>query len=391
VLLASVVGVLIAAATSLGFVSGLLIRSMENVAAIDLGYSASDSLVLRIVLPRERYTGPQQQKDFLDAALVRVRAIPGVASAALSDTPPLSRAVMTIGELTLEEPGRPAESLQPLVGQRVSPGYFESVGMRVDRGRPFSEADRRADAPVVVIDEAFRRMHIPSGDPLAAGIRMGGRLCQIIGVVGDVRQDGPLQAARATLYLLRSGLDSSAGWFAHLVVRPSRAGADLAERVVSEVVRLDPQVVIDDPVTFRALLAENVADRRRTLRLLALSAAVVLVLTAFSISGALREYVENKLHEIALRKALGASRRETVRFVFGHLGRPTAAGVGCGALGGWMLAHLLSSQLVGLGVADPVTIFGTIAALMALGGAAAAGALWQAVAVDPALALRTDG
>ncbi len=387
--LALVVTVQIAAATSLGLVSGLLLRSMANILNVDMGFQAGQSFVVRVFLSEGPYRASDERSTFLDDALARVRALSTVASAGLSDAPPLSGvAVMVGGDLFLEIPGRPPAALGPTIAQDVTPGYFETIGMRMSRGRAFSDDDSRAKAPVIVVDEAFCREHLGSADPLAAGIRADGTLLRIVGVVRDVHQEGPVEGTQATLYLLRSRIQSNAS-FAHLVVRPSGSTREAMDDVVGTLVRMDPRVAVDEPQTLDTLFAKTIADRERTLRLIVLAVSIVFLLTAFSVTGALGEFVENRTREIGLRKALGASRRRVVLVVCRSVGLACAGGIVVGGFAGWSLAWTLSSELFGLDAGDPVSIAAALACVVALGVMAAAGPLRRAMAIDPASALRS--
>ncbi len=389
VVLGVVITFQMAAATSLGLVSALLIRSMVNIINIDLGFDTGQTFIVRVFLPEENYETSDAQSAFFDNALTQIRSLSNVAAAGMSNTPPLSRVVVTSGgDYLLEAPGLASEALGPLITQYVSPGYFESIGMHLSRGRGFSTDDYRAASPVIVVDEAFCQMHLPSVDPLTAGIRMDGALFHIIGVVRDVRPDGPTGDVRATLYVLRDKRQPR-GSVGHFVVRPSRrATIQMMDQVVRTLVATDHRVVIDEPQMLETLLADTLAQRRRTLRMLVLASVVVFVLTSFSVSGALGEFVANKTSELALRKALGASSPETVLLLAKYVAGPWIAGLIMGCLGGWSLARTLSSELFGIAPADPATMVATVVCVFAVGLAAAVGPLTRAISIDPARALR---
>ncbi len=382
-----VVGVQVAVATSLGFVSMLLLRSMANVYDVDLGFQPGQSFVFRVQLPQEHYRTTAEQSVFFERALSRARAVPGVASGALADAPPLTPVAVTIGsrDFAIEVPGRAPEALPPLGGQRVSAGYFETLGMRIVRGRAFSEGDLKANAPVLVVDEGFWRARFADVDPLQATIRMADTRYNIVGVVAGVRQSGPMSAARPTVYLPRQGSRSPAAYF---IVRPSGFGRGMMERVVSQVVSVDARVLVDDPQMLDDLLQRTLAARRRMLRLLTIAAGIVLLLAAFSVAGVLGEFVENKVREIALRKALGASGRHTCLLVWANIGVPGSAGILLGSVGGFFLARALSSELFGVAPLDALTLTGTVLGLVAVGIAAAAGPIARALSIDPSRALR---
>jgi putative ABC transport system permease protein len=386
-ILAVLVTAQVGAATSLGLVAGLLLRSMTNILGVNLGFDARQSFLVAVSLPEEHYATRAAQLDLQALVLPRVQALAGVAAAGLSDAPPLSNVAVTMGgDISLAVPGRPREAISRLIAQHVSPGFFEAAGMRVSRGRGFSDEDYRSKAPVIVVDEAFRRARLGSADALQAGVYMRGARYAVVGVLNEVRQSGPLKDPWPTMYLPLNQRSSAPHFF--VVVRSSGRMYDVMERVVNELVALDRRLIVDEPRTLDSLFGKTIAARQRTLRLLTLAAGVVLLLTAFSVSGALGEFVENQTREIAIRKALGASWRHTTLLLWRQLGIPCAAGLVFGCVGGWWLARALSSQLFAVDAADPATIVGIVGFQAGLGLAAAAAPLRRASAIDPASALR---
>lgn len=175
----------------------------------------------------------------------------------------------------------------------------------------------------------------------------------------------------------------------YLVVRPSNSAGDVMAQVVGELARTDRRVIVDEPHTLGSLLARTIAARRRMLRLLTLAAGIVLALSVFSVSASLMEFVENKLREIALRRALGATWSDTAYFVCSYVAGPCLGGLVGGCLAGWALARTLSGELFGLGAADPTTIVITVTAQLSLGLMAVAAPLKRAIGIDVARALRS--
>jgi predicted permease len=388
-LLQAVITFQMAAATTLGFVCALLIRSMVNIIDVELGFNPGQTFIVRVFFSDEEYQTAADQSAFLDKALRQLRALPDVASVGFSNTPPLSGAVVTSGgNYMLEVQGHAPEALGPLTTQYVSPGYFESIGMSLSRGRGFSTEDARAGSRVIIVDQAFCRGHLGSADPLAAGIRMDGALYHIVGVARDVRPDGPLGDVRATMYVLPDKTQPPQG-LVHFVVRPfRRASPQLMGRVVDSLVGLDRRLVVDDPQMLETLLAGTLANRRRTLRILVLASAIVFTLTAFSISGALTEFVANKTRELALRAALGACWWDIALLLVTDVARPCIAGLVIGGVGGWLLARALSSELFGVAAGSPATMALTVACVLLVGLTAIARPLTRAGAIDPADVLR---
>jgi putative ABC transport system permease protein len=247
-------------------------------------------------------------------------------------------------------------------------------------GRSRVLLERRRENPVVIVGEAFCREHLGSADPLQAGIRLGVPLFGITGVVKDVRQSGPTRAAWNTVYLLqtrKSRLQTT-----HVVVKAAGPISDVVRGVVAELSARDIRVCVDEGQRLAALLEGTLAPRTRTLRLLLMSAAVVMLLTAFSVNGALGQFVESQTRQIAVRTALGANRRHTFSLFAGHLGVPCGIGLVLGCFGGWSLARTLSSQLFGVTAADPAAAAGAVAAVLACALIAAGGPFWRARRLD---------
>ena len=379
----------IAASTSLGVVSALLIHSMLNVARVDLGFEPDRSFVVPISLPRDSGWTAARRLAFVRDSLERVRRVPGVEWAGVSDAPALSAGAVTLrGTISLEAPAEPPRSLSHLVLQHISPGYLEALGAKVVRGRAFTEDDYWSNAPSILISEAFRRTHIGSADPLQTRVRLGSRLLDVVGVVRDARQSGPTSPSWETVYLLQTSQRDVSSY--HVVVGPAGPPRDVMREVVAELARADRDVLIDEARPLSALLWNTVSARHRTLRLMTVAAVVVLLLTAFSISGALGEYVESRHRDFAIRKAIGAGKRHIGVLLIRYLAVPGTAGVLLGCLCGWWLAKTLSSQLFGVGAADPAAIGAAIAFELLAGLGAAAGPLVRASGVDTVTALRSS-
>lgn len=382
-----VVAVQVATATALGFGSALLLRSMVKVLGVELGFVPGRAFVLRIDLPGDEFPSVQSQHRFFDQVLTTVRALPGVGSAGLSQSPPLNKSTVTAGgELVLEVPGRVAEVLAPLVVQRVSSGYFESLDIEIVRGRTFTAADAPNSSVGVLLSERFCRDRVVPGDPLATVLRVGGQGYPVVGVVKDIRNDGPLGTPLATLYTLIRPDESQS--FGYLVVSPVGDQVGAMADVVRAVVSVDRRAVVAEPQSLARQLSRALEERERSLRLLMLSACVVLLLTVFSIRGVLSEFVENNVRQIAVRKALGATSVAAARLVWRQVTGAVAGGLAAGAFAGGALGRVMSSELFGVSPGDPTTALGTAGVLLVLGVAAAAGPIRRAIAVDPARALR---
>jgi predicted permease len=390
----ALVALQVGAATALSIGAALLVHSMWNVVSADRGFDLDRGFVVQVRLPRSRYPKTADNAAYFQRALARLRALPGVVSAGVSVSPPLTdTSVMLGGDLEVTTPAG-KRTFNRLNGQFVTRGYVESLGMRLRQGRLFSAADEQTNAPVVVVDEAFRRAYLGGADPLASTLTFGKDVLSIVGVVADVRQSTDKIPERerslvisGTAYLLYQRFSRPPAW-SFMVVRASGDPATLSGEVVKELLLVDNLASLDDPRTFSQLFARKVAERRRILGLVGGFAAIVLLITALSLTSALAQFVASHTHDLAIRSALGASRTRILAFTARQLAVALAVGLVAGGVGGMFLARALASQLYGLEPGDLPTIATAMAGLAALALAASAGPLWRASRVNPARALR---
>jgi predicted permease len=382
------VAVQVAAGTALVLGTGLMLRSVWNIVAVDLGFDVRHGLVMQVRLPPSTYpTGPDQ-RAFIESALLRVRAIPGVAAAGAAVAPPLTYTTQTMSGLELNTPQGVRGPFDRVNSLFVTPGYLEALDLKLVRGRWFTETDARSESSAALVDQSFCRKYLAGIDPLAVKIPLNRLLVPIVGVVGDVRRFGPLTDTEPTLYVVER-FTSPARW-TYLVVRAHGNPGDVGARVVREVLARDANVSVDDPQTVNALFAATFATRRRLLVLLGAAAAVVLLLTAFSMVSALTQFVAGRRRDIAIRLALGAERRHVALLLTRHVVVAVAIGLAAGAAAGLALARTLSAELFGLKPADPANLAAALAALAGLAALAAVVPVWRASRIDPTTTLRAQ-
>ena len=379
----------VAAATALVLGAGLMLRSVWNILSVDIGFDVRRNVLMEIRLPPSRYATGEQQRAFVQSALSRVRAIPGVDAAGVTDAPPLTN---TLGVMTpAPELVTPKGSLgrpDRVFFDAVTPGYAEALGMKLLRGRWFSEGDWTDPAGAALVNRSFCEEHLAGTDPLEVRLRFNRLLIPIVGVVGDVRADGPLHQGRPMLYVLER-FERPQQWV-YLVVGADGKPADVGRRVMREVIALDPEVGVGEPRTVHQLFAATFATRRRLLALLGAAAVLALVLTAFSLVSALAQFVAGRRREIAIRLALGAGRPRVAGMLARHLGLALALGMTAGAIAGVLLAYTMSSELYGLTPTDGATFVAAVLALAALASLATAFPAWRWSSIDPARTLRAE-
>jgi putative ABC transport system permease protein len=354
-----------------------------------LGVDPKNVLAVDVRLPRTRYE-PPRQAAFFEELLARLRGAPGVRAVAAIYPLPLSGADEGA---TFRIDGRAVSPDDHLVaGPRlVSPGYFETMGIPVVRGRGFAESDR-ADAPAtLVINEAMVRAYFPAGDPIGQRLMLTGSSGQpwreIVGVIRDVHHRGLDEPSRPEMYFPFAQLPSPG---LTLVLRTEGEPRGSVAAVASAVRSIDADQPLGAVRTMDELLTRSVAGRRFPLLLLATFATLALVLAAVGIYGVMSFLVAQRRHEIGVRMALGAEAKDVRRLVVGQGMRLVLAGLALGALGAFALTRVLRGLLFAVSATDPLT-FGAVALLLVL---VALAACWiparRATRIDPLAALRYD-
>jgi putative ABC transport system permease protein len=375
--------------------AGLLAHSMWNLLRVDPGFKMDNLLTLRLRLEGETYN-PQASRGFYDECLARVQALPGVRSAALAHSLPINGSNWSGGFIAADLPVPSRADLPESDRLRVSPSYFETMGIRLLRGRLFSAADTPESAPVVVVNETLARRIWPNEDPIGKRLKFGVPEDQdeeskpwreVIGVVNDVKMNGVDQATTLQTYLPYAQLpNQSLG----LVVRVERNPAALAPAVAQAIHSIDKDLPVYSAFTMDQLLGDSLAERRLTLVLLASLAALALLLAAVGIYGVISYAVRQRTHELGLRMALGAQARDVLALILKQGLKLTLIGIGLGLVAAYALTRWMESLLFGVRPTDALT-FGVIAVVLLL---VALLACWiparRATRVDPMIALKFE-
>ena len=276
---------------------------------------------------------------------------------------------------------------------RVSPDYFRAMGVRPLKGRVFTDQDNADAPPVCIVDETFARVYWPDDDPIGKKIHLGGPRdkeqpwMEIVGIVSHVKNYGVDQASRVETYL--PFMQRPIGSFA-LVIRTSGNPADLTSSVRASVRSVDPDVPIFNVQTLEQISDDTVAQRRLSVALIAVFAAIALILAAVGIYGVMSYAVAQRTYEIGMRAALGARRSDILRLVVGQGMLYVALGTGIGAGCAFALSRLLTSLLFEIDATDPPTFSATIVLLASVALLACYVPARRAARVDPVIALRSE-
>ncbi len=370
--------------------AGLLIKSFYRVLEVNPGFAPERLLTMDLNLTDSRYPTPQQQSEFFSEVLSRVESLPGVRSAALSDSLPLSPysmfLMMSVDRLL---PRAPVSSSTTVMMSRisVSPGYFYTLGIPVLKGRTFTGHDDEQSLKVAVVNEALANHLWPGEDPVGKQLPLFNANLTVIGVVGNTRHNGLSEDTTAETYV---PFLQAPGNSMQLAVRASVEPDSLVSAVRAQVRDIDPDQPLYHVSTMEQILSDSLAPRRFNLLLLAIFAAIALTLATVGIYGVMAFSVTQRTHEIGIRMALGAERRNVLGLIVRQGLRLTLAGVVIGVAGAWGLTRFLSSFLYGVRPTDPWTFVLVSVVLVAVAIMASYIPARRATKVDLIVALRYE-
>lgn len=368
--------------------AGLLARSFVRLTAVDPGFNPDRLLVAELSLPGT--TDYATRQAFRDDLVGRLRALPGVESAAAAYDDPLS-ATWT-DTFTIE--GRDADEDFGAWQRIVSAGYFRTVGLGVHRGRAFTEADDDRHPRVVVVNEAFVRRFFAGENPVGRRLIVpaptrpnGPEPHEIVGVVGDVKFLGPSAPAEPAFYV---PLAQFPQWEVTILVRTAGDPRAVAPALRGVVHDLSPTQAIGTITTERGRADRMVAQPRFTMTIVGLFGTLAFLLAAIGIYGLLAYSVAQRTRELGVRAALGAQRRDLTRLVLGQGLGVTLAGLVAGLAGAAVFTRLLGSLLYGISALDPPTFAAAALALVGVASVASYVPVRRAARIDPLVALREE-
>jgi predicted permease len=364
--------------------AALLIQSLLRVLAVNLGFQPERAAALRID-PSFKIKSFEQQNVFIDDVLNRVRSIPGITAAGVSDLLPLdgdrSWQVSAKGQV-YDENNHPEAFIRV-----VTDGYFQALGVALKSGREFTQSDRKSGEPVVMVNETFARTLWPGQDAVGKIITQdGGR--RVIGVVDDVHHGGPESLGGSEMYMpMRQTGDYSA---MRLVVRTTLPPDTLAASIRAALRPIDPNLPVAEFQTLQGLVDKAVSPRRFLVMLLSGFAGFALVLASLGIYALISYSVHKRTKEIGIRMALGANPGLVQRGVLATTLRLALAGVALGTLGSFALSKWIQSLLFGTTPTNPAVFFGVGLLLCSVALLAAYIPARRASRIEPLQALRTE-
>ena len=392
---AGLVIVQIALAVVMLTAAGLLLRSFWLARSEPLGFQPDHLLTAWFSLPGARYDSEEKLTVFFAQLVERVRALPGVSAAAVSATAPFSGDESDGSFHVTGTPPEPPGKGPTALFNSVSPGYFQSMGMPLLRGRDFAARDRLGQPMSVIIDESFARRYFSAQDPVGQHLDnnvAGQPPMTIVGVVPHVHTEAPNEQSdldrMVQVYFCSAQLPRLE--MTLLVRSPSGDPARLIEPVREVVRSLDPELPLSQVRTMDEGVAADFVSQRSTAVLLGGFAGVALLLASIGLYGVMALSVSQRTRELGIRMALGAPRAAVLRLVLGQGAALVGVGLSVGLVAALASGRLLASVLYGITASDPLTL----AIVPGVLGVAALLACWlpahRATKVDPMVALRND-
>jgi len=372
--------------------AGLLMRALLRIQSVDPGFKTERVLILHTALTGARYDTATHRNPFYQNVLEGVRAVPGVSSAAYITAVPIELqggvwSVFPEGQATTRGQAKNATS------RFVTPGYFETLGIPIRRGRDVSDTDEPGQPRVAVVSESFAKRYWPNEDPIGRRFGFPDTVRRtVVGVVGDVRMRGPDRVSEPQVYLAYKQIEDDQDVYRpkDLVIRSSVPPTTLIPAVRRIVRQADPQQPISNIKTMSAIVSDVTAARSVQVRVLVAFAAVAFLLAAIGIHGLLSFTVSSRRHEIGVRMALGAQRSQIVYLIMRQGFLLAAVGVVPGMFIAYAAGRAMQSLLAGVEPADTITFIGAGALCLVMTLVGSLVPTLRAARVDPATAFRAD-
>jgi putative ABC transport system permease protein len=374
--------------------AGLLFKSFLRLRAVDLGCTTKNVLTFNYFLRGDQYSKPEQIAGFDTQLLERVRHLPGVQAAGLTNVVPGDG---YYGNYEVWIPEHPAEAPGEhhfVAFRTADPGYFSAMGIPILRGRSFFDDERLEHDKFVIINQELVRQYFPGEDPLGKHLRVQWRTPQgenyeIIGVIANTPYEPGKPAVSMMWFPILSGIPGNSG-DSVLVVRSGKDVASLALPIQKLIASLDANLPVKNVLTMEQIVGESTANSSFSATLVLSFAGISLLLAAVGLYGVLTYLVTQRTGEIGIRMALGAKRERVLRLVLIDGLRPALLGLVLGIAASVGVTRLIGSVLYGTTPLDASVFLSVIATLLVSATGACLLPAWRAARIDPMCALRAE-
>jgi len=368
---------------------GLLVRSMVNLASVNLGFETDNVIGGTYSFPSGDQTTTAERVERFTSLIDKIKAHPGVSdAAAITKLPIASRGTDWPIWHASEPRPEPRDSIMGLT-RAATPGYFSTIGIPLLRGRDFAATDAEGSDPTVIISEALARDLFPDRDPLGQSVKLGwfDFAFEVIGVVGNAKINGVRSDFDQAIYLSSGQFGPPFQW---LVIRTEGDPEILAAGIRKLVEEKDRNAILGDLVTMEALVDEDLTGFRVLMLALGLLSVVAMLLTAVGLYGVLAYHVSERRNEFGIRTALGAVPVDLTSLIMKKGLAMVGIGLAFGFVGASLSSRLIQRLLFEIEPLDPIAyvggavFFGTVAVIACLVPA------WRAARINPVAALRSE-
>lgn len=368
--------------------AALAAQSFSRLSRVNSGFDATNVMTFRLTMRSQRYDASEARVRLVEDVVSGLAVLPGVEAVAAASHAPIADCCSRFG-LHVEGQQRTPQNVQMVTGNVVTPGFFRALRIGLVRGRLLSEADRAGAQPVMVINETFERQLFRGADAVGKTVHQGSTDVVVVGVVRDVKQTSLMDAPEPQFYRTQAQMAWEALSF---VVRlrdgsGSSAVIDEARRLLK---RLDPTLPLYRALPLTELLGRAVTSQRMFRTLLQGFALAALLLATAGIYGVTSYYVTQRMSEMGIRLALGATRTRLVALVVRQAAVLALVGTGIGLAGAFLAARVLAGLLYGVRAEEPLVYAIGALVLSVTAVVACLGPARRATAVDPMVALRAE-
>jgi len=375
--------------------AGLLIHSFAKALGVDPGFNPKGVVTARIVIPQAQRSTPEAADKFMERLRQALMELPGVTSLALSASTPFQGG-LPINAFTLEQDTLPPGAPQPGAYRvQVTPGYLETLGLKLLEGRFYEEADRDPKRRLSVVDESFAKKYFPNGSALGGRFTFGPRPEKpedwpvIIGVVRDVPHNG-VEEKSGNPFIYQIVPQGARPGGATMFLRTSRPADEFVPALRAKVKALDPTIFLYDAGPLEKAVGSSFDHRRAVMLLLAAFAGLALFLSSLGIYGVLAYDVSQRTREIGVRGAIGASQGQIVGLILRQGLWKAGVGVAIGLAGAFVLSRYMTTLLFGVKPTEPAVYAVVSLVLIAVALIASYLPARRAAKIDPLVALRDE-
>ena len=371
--------------------AGLVLKSFWRLWEVDPGFKAENVLSMQLAPPETAYSEGSRKRAFYSQVIERIKTLPGVTAVGAIHLLPMGVRNWNPKLKVEDHPLPPGAELPSVDWRLITPGYFQAMETRLIKGRWFTESDTEKAAPVAIINATLARRYWPNDDPIGKQIKSGfegGSWASIVGVVGDVKEQGLELPTHLEMYRPYEQVPRPSSLI--LMVRTEAEPTSLAAAIRKEVWSVDKNVPVANVQPLTQVISESLAARRSTMLLLAAFASLALLLGALGIYGVMSYAITQRTKEFGIRMALGAQTGDVLKLVVTNGMTLSLIGVGIGLGGAFALTRLMTSLLFGVTPTDGMTFASVSVGLLLVALLACYLPARRATKVDPLVALRYE-